>query len=101
MTGEPAPPSTGALTTVAGAVLRRPALWPTALATLCRLAPPGWWRRSPHLPVPDRRLWAFRMVTAYGRPDAEPVAGDVVSYLEWCRDAGSAGPHRRASGGGG
>ncbi len=25
------------------------------------------------------------MVTAYGRPDAEPRAEDVVSYLEWCR----------------
>jgi hypothetical protein len=25
------------------------------------------------------------MVTSYGRPDAEPQAGDVISYLEWCR----------------
>ncbi len=25
------------------------------------------------------------MVTSYGGTDAEPEAGDVVSYLEWCR----------------
>jgi len=87
MSAPPRAPSRAALGTVAAAVLRRPGLWPAALAALARLAPPGWWRRRPHLPVPDDRLWAFRMVTAYGRPDAEPVAADVVSYLEWCRDA--------------
>jgi len=67
------------------AVARHPALWWTALGTLFRLAAPGWWRRRPYLPWPDQRLWAFRMVTAYGRPDAVPTGGDVVSYLEWCR----------------
>jgi hypothetical protein len=27
------------------------------------------------------------MVTAYGRPDAQPNAEDIVAYLEWCRTA--------------
>ncbi len=25
------------------------------------------------------------MVTAYGRPDADPEPRDLISYLEWCR----------------
>jgi hypothetical protein len=75
------------------AVLARPDLWWTALGVFRRLAVPGWWREPPYLPVPDRRLWEFRMVTAYGRPDAEPVADDVMSYLEWCRS--TAGRLRR------
>ena len=90
------------MTTVAVAVLRRPGLWLTALGAVGRLAAPGWWRRRPYLPVPDGRLWAFRMVTAYGRPDAGPDTADVVSYLEWCRSTGmvsrspkSPGGHRR------
>jgi hypothetical protein len=59
-----------------------------------RLAPRWWWRTSPHLPLPDRRLWEFRMVTAYGRPDAVPERADVISFLEWCRSTAAPGsPH--------
>ncbi|MGA2838236.1 MAG: hypothetical protein ABSF84_16730 [Acidimicrobiales bacterium] len=76
------------------AVLVRPDLWWTAIGELRRLAPHLWWRSSPHLPLPDRRLWEFRMVTAYGRPDAVPGRADVVSFLEWCRATGAAtSPH--------
>jgi hypothetical protein len=32
------------------------------------------------------------MVTAYGSPDAEPEASDLISYLEWCRS--TVGPSR-------
>jgi len=78
-------PSTGARAAVVRAVLARPDLWWTALCALGRLAPPGWWRARPHLPLPDDRLWGFRMVTAYGSPDTVPCAPDVISYLEWCR----------------
>jgi len=91
--GSPDGPSSRALASVAGAVMRRPDLWWTAMGTLLRLAAPGWWSTRPHLPVPDARLWAFRMVTAYGRPDAVPTRGDVISYLEWCR--ATARPRRR------
>lgn len=72
----------------AGAVLavaRRPALWGTAVVELFALAPTGWWRRKPHLPLPDAAYLRFRMETMYGRADAEPEPGDVVTYLEWCR----------------
>ena len=75
--------------TLVTAVLLRPDLWWTALGELRRLAPRLWWRSSPHLPLPDRRLWEFRMVTAYGRTDATPTRADVVSFLEWCRAAAS------------
>jgi hypothetical protein len=67
------------------AVLRRPDLWWAAIGAVRRLAAPGWWWSSPRLPLPDPQLWAFRMVTAYGRPDATPEPSDVISYLEWCR----------------
>ena len=67
------------------AVLAHPTLWPTAIGQALRLAPAGWWRRPPFLPLPDAGYLAFRLETQYGR-DAEPSADDVVSYLRWCRD---------------
>ncbi len=88
MSGETSVPSPATVRTVVSAVLFRPTLWLTAVGTVNRLAAPGWWRRRPFLPLPDGRLWGFRMVTAYGRPDADPDADDVVAYLEWCRSAG-------------
>lgn len=83
---------------VARAVLRYPSLWSSALGALWRFASPGWWKRSPFLPLPDRRLWEFRMVTAYGRPDGEPLASDVVSYLRWCRSTGRTHRYPRRQG---
>jgi hypothetical protein len=71
------------------AVAARPELWWTALRTLRRLAAPGWWHR-PSLPLPDSRLWTFRMVTMYGKADTEPSPHDVVTYLAWCRSADQA-----------
>jgi hypothetical protein len=85
MTDRPMTPSAATMLAVASAVFRRPGLWGPALAAIVRLAAPGWWRRSPYLPLPDGRLWAFRMVTAYGRPDADLHPADVVSYLQWSR----------------
>jgi len=69
----------------AAAVLRRPSLWPTALGTARRLAAPGWWRRRPHLPLPDPAYLRFRLETQYG--DGEPDPADVVTYLHWLRAA--------------
>ena len=78
-------PSRDAAAGMVRTVLSRPDLWWSALGALRRLATPGWWRSRPFLPFPDPRLWAFRMVTAYGNADAEPEAADLIAYLEWCR----------------
>lgn len=66
-------------------VLVRPWLWWTAVVQAFRLAPRGWWRRPPFLPVPDADYLAFRLQTMYGDPHHRPAAADVVVYLEWCR----------------
>ncbi len=70
----------------AGALLlRHPELWVTAISQVLRLAPTGWWRRAPFLPVPDATYLRFRMVTAYGDPNRAPEPADVITYLHWCR----------------
>ena len=66
-------------------LLAHPELWATGLVQLGRLARPGWWRRPPYLPVPDRGYLRFRFETAYGS-EGGPRAGDLVAYLRWCRD---------------
>jgi len=45
-----------------------------------------WWRRSPFLPVPDRRYLRWRMYTAYGHEAAVPPADDVVRFARWRRE---------------
>ena len=67
------------------AVLVRPSLWGIALVQLVHLAPTGWWRRSPFLPLPDREYLRFRMQTQYGDPDHVAEPQDLVTYLRWCR----------------
>lgn len=66
-------------------VARRPKLWSTAAVEAGRMAPSGWWRRRPFLPLPDPRLVRFRAVTQYGDPEHALVGSDVVTWLEWCR----------------
>jgi hypothetical protein len=71
---------------VVAAVLRRPALWPTALRQAWVLADPGWWRRPPFLPLPPADYMRFRLQTAYGGDGTGPVVpDDLVAYLRWCR----------------
>ena len=67
------------------AVLARPVLWGTALRQVLVLAPSGWWRSAPHLPLPDPAYLRFRLQTAYGDPERDPDPADVVTYLHWCR----------------
>ena len=72
------------------AVAARPWLWWAAVRQVFRLAPRGWWRRRPFLPVPSQDYLEFRLVTQYGgdpreaRPDI--ATKDVLDYLRWCRD---------------
>jgi hypothetical protein len=73
-------------TQVASALVRRPALWPTAARQLARMARRGWWRRPPFLPVPDPEYLRFRLVTMYGGAGDGPMdVDDLVAWLEWCR----------------
>ncbi|CAB4611912.1 unannotated protein [freshwater metagenome] len=72
------------------AVVVRPQLWGTALRQLFRLAPQGWWKRAPFLPVPPADYLEFRLVTQYGgehgsqREKVRTV--DVLDYLAWCKE---------------
>jgi hypothetical protein len=70
---------------VASVVVRRPALWPTAVRQARALTPVGWWRRAPFLPVPDRSYLELRAVTQYGDATRTPDVDDVVAYLQWAR----------------
>jgi hypothetical protein len=67
------------------AVAGRPRLWPVAVREARRLAPTGWWRRPPFLPLPPAAYRRFRMETMYGADDHLPVPDDLVRWLEWCR----------------
>jgi hypothetical protein len=67
------------------AVLVRPMLWWPALRQCARLAPLGWWRRWPFLPLPDSGVVEFRLMTAYGS-QGTPKAQDLIGYLRWCAD---------------
>jgi hypothetical protein len=68
------------LTRLAAALIRRPWLWPAALA----FVPARWWRRWPPSPVPSREYMRFRMETMYGS-DGRLEADDLIRYLEWVR----------------
>lgn len=67
------------------AVLRRPGLWGTALRQALRLAPPGWWRRFPFLPLPDAKYAQMRAVIQYGNENHPADVADVLKYLAWCK----------------
>ncbi len=73
---------------IASALVRRPDLWATALRAGLSLAPTGWWRRPPFLPLPDGRWLRFRLATAYGGdgrfgPDSPFDVDDLITWLEW------------------
>ncbi|MFM7047602.1 MAG: hypothetical protein ACKOXX_06865 [Actinomycetota bacterium] len=67
------------------AVLRRPSLWVTAVRQMFRLAPNGWWRKAPFLPLPDERYLRFRLETQYGDAMHSTEPRDLLTYLAWCR----------------
>jgi len=67
------------------AVAKSPPLWVTAVRQVARLAPPGWWRQWPPLPLPDHDYLRFRLQTMYGGEGRSPDAQDVLAYLSWCK----------------
>jgi hypothetical protein len=77
------------------AVVARPRLWPAAWRQGRALVAPGWWRRHPFLPVPDRAWLRFRMTTAYGDPDARLDVDDLLTFLAWTDTARPVPEQRR------
>jgi hypothetical protein len=68
------------------AVAAHPSLWVTGARQALVLARPGWWRRSPFLPLPAPDYLRFRLETAYGGQGDRPIEpADLVAYLRWCR----------------
>ncbi|HEY5014701.1 MAG TPA: hypothetical protein VIK61_18600 [Acidimicrobiia bacterium] len=66
-------------------VVLTPPLWGVAVRQLVAASPPGWWKRAPFVPRPDRAYLRFRTETAYG-PGARPGRDDLVAYLRWCKE---------------
>lgn len=67
----------------------RPWLWPIAIRQAFRISPSRWWLKVPPLPGPDSGYIRMRSIIAYGGDGRQiPDAGDIVRYMEWCRDAG-------------
>jgi hypothetical protein len=63
--------------------LRDPSLAAALLRVAWRFRRRRWFRRAPFLPIPDRDYLRWRMLTAYGDPDAVPSAEDVARYARW------------------
>lgn len=67
------------------AVLRRPGLAAEAVRLAAAVVPRGWWRRPPHLPLPDSEYRRWRLTTAYGRGDQAPTVREMEEFLTWRR----------------
>lgn len=76
---------------VVGAVALRPWLWAAAVRQVRVLAPDGWWRRFPFVPLPDPAWMGFRLTTAYGSSSARLDPTDVVVWLAWSNTVRHAG----------
>ena len=63
--------------------LRDPGLAPALVRVGWRFRRRDWFRRAPFLPIPDRNYLRWRMLTAYGDPNAVPPADDVARYAKW------------------
>ncbi len=65
------------------ALLRRPWRIPRALQAVAALAPQGWWRRRPFLPLPDDAYWRFRLETSSGGDGTTlPSPEEVVEVVD-------------------
>jgi len=63
--------------------LRHPSLGADLLRVAWRFRRRGWYRRPPFLPLPASEYVRWRMLTAYGDPNAIPPADDVERYARW------------------
>ncbi len=76
--------SSGITWPMVAAVAIRPRLWSTAVKAGIELAPKGWWKRKPFLPLPDPEWTHFRAVTAYGGDGSLPMRPhELITWLDW------------------
>lgn len=84
--GTPTPVDLRWLGAAARVVAVHPSLWRIGVRQALALAPRGWWRRRPFLPLPAPDYVRFRLQTAYGGAgDRAPDPADLLTYLRWCR----------------
>ncbi|HEX4575172.1 MAG TPA: hypothetical protein VH158_08575 [Gemmatimonadales bacterium] len=83
-------PASGSWPVLAARLVLRASANPRLALDLMRLAwsfrARDWYRRPPFLPLPPREYVRWRMVTAYGDPDAVPPLEDVVRFARWRRE---------------
>jgi hypothetical protein len=65
------------------ALIRRPDLWVEMLRTMFAVAPSGWWRRRPFVPIPDPAYTEWRLITAHGESTSPLQPEELIHYLEW------------------
>ena len=65
--------------------VRHPSLAWEAVRMAAATAAPGWFRKAPFVPRPEPGYLDWRMLTAYGRPDAIPTEREVEEFLRWRR----------------
>jgi hypothetical protein len=63
--------------------IRDPALASALVRVAWRFRRRRWFRKPPFLPLPDRNYLRWRMLTAYGDPDAVPSPEEVARYARW------------------
>jgi hypothetical protein len=63
--------------------IREPTLAAALLRVAWRFRRRRWFRQPPFLPIPDRTYLRWRMLTAYGDPDAVPSAEEIARYARW------------------
>ena len=77
------------LRSLVGPVLRNPSVWIEGLQSARRMAPNGWWKHSPFLPIPSASYWHFRMVTVFGADGSGQLDDQqVIGFLKWSRRMG-------------
>ena len=64
-------------------LLRHPSVWWEGLRTAREIRCKEW--LSSLLFVPEQEYLQWRVMTAYGQPDADPDPDDVLRYLRWRR----------------
>ena len=67
-------------------VVRHPSLACEAIRLAAATAAPDWFRNAPFVPRPEPRYRDWRLLTAYGRPDAVPTEREVEEFLRWRRN---------------